>query len=185
VAYIDVQNMYGAPIAMRNMDQFLCPNGRNVRTVAHVCVGGIQQGRAVCAELGALNAIRACLYLDAPVCDFRAGRPAEESPRLGRGLAEIENKYMALPKHRPRAPIESGRFIGTDRCGRHPDHACTVMRYRSAAEENICCCRTFKALASHYVIAKPGVGHHPHSLADPTPLSSFILSHVTRNSLSH
>ena len=29
------------------------------------------------------------------------------------------------------------------------------------------------------VIAKPGVGHHPHSLADPTQLSIFIVSHVS------
>jgi hypothetical protein len=28
------------------------------------------------------------------------------------------------------------------------------------------------------VIAKPGVGHHPHSLTDPTPLSRFVLSRI-------
>ena len=31
------------------------------------------------------------------------------------------------------------------------------------------------------VIAKPGVGHHPHSLADPAPLLDFILSRINRN----
>jgi hypothetical protein len=37
----------------------------------------------------------------------------------------------------------------------------------------------FKALGGDItVIAKPGVGHHPHSLADPTPLLSFVLSQV-------
>jgi alpha-mannosidase len=29
------------------------------------------------------------------------------------------------------------------------------------------------------VIAKPDVGHHPHSLSDPTPLLKFILTHVS------
>jgi hypothetical protein len=31
------------------------------------------------------------------------------------------------------------------------------------------------------VIAKPGVGHHPHSLADPVPLLDFILSRIDRD----
>ena len=30
------------------------------------------------------------------------------------------------------------------------------------------------------VIAKPGVGHHPHSLADPTPIVDFILKNALR-----
>ncbi len=28
------------------------------------------------------------------------------------------------------------------------------------------------------VIAKPGVGHHPHSLKDPTPIVEFVLKHT-------
>ena len=28
------------------------------------------------------------------------------------------------------------------------------------------------------VIAKPGVGHHPHSLADPAPIVAFVLAHT-------
>ena len=31
------------------------------------------------------------------------------------------------------------------------------------------------------VIPKPGVGHHPHSLPDPTQLLNFIVSGVVRN----
>jgi pimeloyl-ACP methyl ester carboxylesterase len=48
-------------------------------------------------------------------------------------------------------------------------------------EENVLLLQErFKALGGHItVIAKPGVGHHPHSLADPTPISSFIFSHVS------
>ena len=48
-------------------------------------------------------------------------------------------------------------------------------------EENILLLQErFKALGGNVtLIAKPGVGHHPHSLADPGPLSSFILSHAT------
>jgi pimeloyl-ACP methyl ester carboxylesterase len=28
------------------------------------------------------------------------------------------------------------------------------------------------------IISKPGVGHHPHSLVDPTPIVEFILRHT-------
>ena len=30
------------------------------------------------------------------------------------------------------------------------------------------------------VISKPGVGHHPHSLKDPTPIVDFVLKHSGR-----
>lgn len=30
------------------------------------------------------------------------------------------------------------------------------------------------------VIHKPNVGHHPHSLEDPTPIVDFVLSHTER-----
>ena len=39
----------------------------------------------------------------------------------------------------------------------------------------------YKALGgSIQVIHKPGVGHHPHSLADPAPIVEFILSHTDK-----
>ena len=28
------------------------------------------------------------------------------------------------------------------------------------------------------VIAKPGIGHHPHSLSDPAPIVEFVLKHT-------
>ena len=45
-------------------------------------------------------------------------------------------------------------------------------------EENILLLESrYRALGGEItVIAKPGVGHHPHSLADPAPLLDFILS---------
>ena len=47
-------------------------------------------------------------------------------------------------------------------------------------EENILLLESrYRALGGDITaIAKPGVGHHPHSLPDPTPLSKFILSRV-------
>jgi len=35
----------------------------------------------------------------------------------------------------------------------------------------------YEALGGHVeLILKPGVGHHPHSLEDPTPIDSWILA---------
>ena len=36
----------------------------------------------------------------------------------------------------------------------------------------------YEALGGHVeLIAKPGIGHHPHSLEDPTPIVNYILAH--------
>jgi hypothetical protein len=50
-------------------------------------------------------------------------------------------------------------------------------------EENILLLQSrYRALGGEIaVIAKPGVGHHPHSLADPTPLFDFVLSRIGRD----
>jgi len=50
VAYIDMQNMYGAPMAMP-LDGQLC-------TLKSMRIGGIQQGRAICIELGGAEPAR-------------------------------------------------------------------------------------------------------------------------------
>ena len=51
VAYIDMRNMYGAPTALRIMDEYYA-HLTGPSALAPVRAGGIQPGRAVCAQLG-------------------------------------------------------------------------------------------------------------------------------------
>src|SRR5216684_9231118 len=82
VAYIDVQNMYGAPIAMRYMDRFYARMVETFGLLPKCVLEGFSRGALYALNWAALNPRSvACLYLDAPVCDFKSW-PA------GRGRAQ-------------------------------------------------------------------------------------------------
>jgi hypothetical protein len=183
VAYIDMQNMYGAPIAMRLMDRFYVQMVDAFGLSPKCVLEGFSRGALFALNWATLNPQAvACLYLDAPVCDFKswpAGRgrakgSRDDWQRLKQVYGFTEAEALAYPSN----PIDS--LVPIAAAG-----IPIIAVYGDAdvdlpAEENILLLQDrFKALGGIVtVIAKPGVGHHPHSLADPAPLIDFIL-HVT------
>jgi len=184
LAYIDVQNMYGAPIAMRYMDGFYS-HAVDRFGLSHLCVlEGFSRGALFALNWAARNPQSvACLYLDAPVCDFKswpggkgiAAGSVDDWRRLKLAYGFTEEQALAYPSN----PVDSLAPIAAA--------GIPIIAVYGAAdvdlppEENILLLqRRYRALGGDItVIAKPGVGHHPHSLSDPAPLSSFILSRIT------
>jgi pimeloyl-ACP methyl ester carboxylesterase len=126
----------------------------------------------------------ACLYLDAPVCDFKswpagAGRAqgsADDWQRLKQVYGFTEAQALAYPSN----PVDSLAPIaaaGIPMIAVYGDADVDLP-----PEENILLLQQrFEALGGNItVIAKPGVAHHPHSLADPGPIADFIMSHMSR-----
>jgi pimeloyl-ACP methyl ester carboxylesterase len=183
LAYVDVQNMYGAPVAMGHMDEFYAHVTGAFGLAAQCVLEGFSRG-----ALYALNwALRrpaavACIYLDAPVCDFKswpggkgkaAGSP-EDWTRLKRvyGFTEEQALSFSLNPVDSLAPLAAAGIP-------------IVAVYGDAdvdlpPEENILLLESrYKALGGDIsVFVKAGVGHHPHSFSDPTPLREFIMSRV-------
>jgi pimeloyl-ACP methyl ester carboxylesterase len=121
-----------------------------------------------------------CIYADAPVLDFKSwpggkgkghGNP-EEWTRFKQdfGLAS-EEEAMAFRGN----PIDMAPQIAA---GGYPMlHVCGDADETVPVEENtnIFERRVLDSGGSITVIHKPGVGHHPHSLANPQPIVEFIL----------
>ncbi len=184
VAYINVENMYGAPIGMRYMDGFYDHMVRAFGLSPRCVLEGFSRGGLFALNWAALNPQSvACLYLDAPVCDFkswpggrgRAKGSADDWQRLKQVYGLTEAQALAYPSN----PVDSLASIAAARIP-------IIAVYGDAdedlpPEENILLLRErYLALGGDItVIAKPGIGHHPHSLADPTPLSRFIFSHIS------
>lgn len=184
VAYIDMQNMSGAPIAMQLMDRFYARMLDTFGLSPKCVLEGFSRGGLFALNWAALNPRSvACLYLDAPVCDFKswpAGRgrargSADDWERLKQIYGFTEAQALAYQSN----PVDSLAPIAAAGIP-------IIAVYGDAdrdlpPEENILLLQErYQALGGHItVIAKAGVGHHPHSLADPAPLSSFILPHVT------
>jgi pimeloyl-ACP methyl ester carboxylesterase len=185
LAYIDVQNMYGAPIALRHMSSFYEHLTREHALSKRAALEGFSRG-----GLFALNwAIAhqdnvACLYLDAPVCNFKSwpagmgdspGSPNDwERCKAVYGLTEEQAAHYAGGPLDNLQPLALARIPILCVCGA----ADTVVPMQENTD----------VLAERYraqggpieVIAKPDCEHHPHSLKDPTPIVEFVIASATQ-----
>lgn len=193
VAYIGVGGLHGAPVALDAMDQFYDhvtkTYGLNPKTVLE----GFSRG-----GLYALNwAIRhpqrvAGIYLDAPVCDFKSwpgggiGSQGRLVKMYGREWGEVLAAYKMtdeqaraykgnpIDKNENLAPLVKAKVPILCVCGDMHDWVVPIEGNTLALEKR------YKELGGVItVIRKPGAGHRPHSLPDPTPIVNFVLKYTT------
>ena len=193
VAYIGVGGLHGAPVALDAMDLFydhvIKTYGLNPKTVLE----GFSRG-----GLYALNwAIRhpervAGIYLDAPVCDFKSwpgggiGSQGRLVKMYGREWGEVLAAYKMtdaearaykgnpIDKNENLAPLVKAKVPILCVCGDVQDWVVPIEGNTMALEKH------YKELGGVItVIKKPGAGHRPHSLPDPTPIVNFVLKYTT------
>jgi pimeloyl-ACP methyl ester carboxylesterase/lysophospholipase L1-like esterase len=180
IAYVDVQNMYGAPVAMKHMDQFYAQITGAFKLSPKPVLEGFSRGGLFAFNWAALHPDRvAGLYVDAPVCDFKSwpggkgvgpGSPGDWQTLLkvygfteAQALAYDKNPVDNLtPLARAHIPILA--VIGD------ADEVVPVGENINLVETR------YQALGGKIqVIRKPGGKHHPHSLTDPAPIVDFAV----------
>jgi pimeloyl-ACP methyl ester carboxylesterase len=177
---MNVQDMYGSPVALDHMDQFyehlISQHKLNPKPVLE----GFSRGAIYAFNWAArCPDCVAAIYNDAPVCDLCSwpgefGRgPGSKSDWAAMLKAyEIEEEPPDLSPHNPidnLAPLAEARVPLLHVCGSADEVVPLEENTELLAER-------YKRLGGHIeVIEKPGVGHHPHSLKDPTPIVEFIL----------
>lgn len=185
IVYCDVADLYGSPKACKRWDKLyrrLVKDGFSRKAVLE----GMSRGGLIVYNWAMSNPEKtACIYADAPVMDL-ASWPAG----LGKGegsaidtetmmkvygfnsfeeLKAYEMKRMrALCDVLARAEIPVIHVVGdADKVVPYEEN--TKIFEDEMAKRN----RPVK------VIHKPGVGHHPHSLSNPAPITEFILDATT------
>lgn len=185
VAYIDVQNMYGAPSAMKIMDRFYDTLVKDYRLSPKTVLEGFSRGGLFSFNWAALHPGRvAAIYVDAPVCDM-ASWPAGKGKGPGSpedwerlldvyGVTEEEALSGKLSPVNKLAPLAKARIPILAVVG-DADEVVPLEENMAVVE------RQYRALGgSIKVIHKPEAGHHPHSLPDPAPIVDFILKSVRK-----
>lgn len=183
VAYIDVQNLYGAPQALDAMDAMYAKATDGYRLSKKVVLEGFSRGGLFSMNWAARNPQSvACIYNDAPVCDFKSwpggrgkgkGSPADwERMKAAYGFKSDEEalNYKQNPVDNL-APLAKAKIAILHVCG--ADDEVVPMDENSLLVE-----KRYKELGGSFtLISKPNCGHHPHSLPDPTPIVQFVLKH--------
>lgn len=183
VAYIDMQNMHGAPCAMEIMDAYYAYVRKHYKLADKAILEGFSRGGLFAFNWAAHKpAAVAALYVDAPVCDFTSwpggkgkgpGSP-EDWTRLLKcyNLTEDQALKSKLSPIHCLAPLAKAKIPIIAVVG-DVDEVVPLAENMAIVEER------YKKLGGKIeVIHKPDCKHHPHSLPDPAPIEAFLLKNT-------
>ena len=184
IAYMSVPDMLGSPTAVAHWNKFYAELTRTYGLSKKPALVGLSRGGLYCYNWAIANPDKvACIYGDAPVCDFKSWPGGQ-----GKGPGSPRDWKLVLESYG--FPDEAAALADP---GNPVDNLAPLAKakvpllhvYGDADEvvpweENTgLIAERYKALGGEItLIAKPGVGHHPHGLEDSTPIVEFIESNA-------
>ncbi len=182
VAYIQVSNLFGAPVALDAMDKYYDHVRATYGLGEKMVMEGFSRGGLYAFNYAARHPGRvASIYVDAPVCDFKSwpggkgkGPGNAKEWETCKKVYELTEEQALAYKLNPvdnLEPLAKAKVPILSVCG-DADEVVPFEENSKLVEER------YKKLGGTFeLIAKPGVKHHPHSLKDPKPIVDFILKH--------
>ncbi len=184
VATIDIQNLYGSPPAMEAMDAMYAKVTTEFKLAHKTVLEGFSRGGLFTLNWAARQPEKvACIYNDAPVCDFTSwpggrgtgkGSPSDwERLKKAYGFASDQEAILSQLN-----PINQIDLLAKAKIPLL--HVCGAVDAVVPLEENSRLVQQrYEALGGPMVlIVKPHCDHHPHSLEDPTRIVNFVLEHT-------
>ncbi|MDR1053369.1 MAG: alpha/beta hydrolase [Planctomycetaceae bacterium] len=183
--FIACSDILGSPQHLKECDEFY-----KFLTVEHnfskkPVLFGVSRGGLCSLRWAIANPSKvSCLYLDAPVCDFKSWPGGKGK---GKGSAGDWKQILKLYKL---TEEEALKFKGNPIDSLEPlakQHV-PILSVCGDSDETVPYEENTAILAERYkklkapieIILKPGIGHHPHSLKDPTPIVEFIIKNTAK-----
>ncbi len=189
LAYLGVPNLFGSPEAVAQWNSFYQELTGKYGLAKKVALIGLSRGGLYCYNWAAANPDKvACIYADAAVCDFKSW-PGGKLKNLGKGngsAAEWQNLLKAYSFQSDAEAIAYGKNP-IDNLKPLADAHVPLLHVYGDADDVVPWDENTGVLTERYrklggsitLIPKPGIGHHPHGLSDPTPIVEFILQHTS------
>ena len=186
VAYTNMQNQYGAPIAIEHMAAFHDAMIKDHALSAKVVLEGFSRGGLFALNYAATHPDRvACLYIDAPVCDFKSW-PAGFGQ--GKGSPTDWQRCKAIYGFASDDDAKAYKLNPIDHLQALAAAKVPILSVVGDADQVVPLAENSAILKERYaalggpmeMIVKPGVDHHPHSLKDPAPIVEFIVKHTLK-----
>lgn len=183
LVYMDVVNMYGAPVAVAHWNEFYAHLVGKHGFAKKAVLEGMSRGGLIIFNWAKVNPEKvACIYGDAPVCDIRSWPGGKGTSKGSKGDWERCKQAYGITE------VDVGGFKGNPIDGLEPlaKAGVPILIVCGAADDVVPMVENTNVLKERYealggsirVIAKEGVGHHPHSLKDPTEIVDFIRKHA-------
>jgi len=183
VVYVDVVDLYGNQVAVNRLNAFyafLIKNfGLNKKTVLE----GMSRGGLDAYNWTSENTDKVfCIYADAPVCDIKSWPGG-----LGKGEGSKSDWQKCLQAYGlTETTVLDFKNIPINNCIKLAKAKIPLLIVCGDADTVVPIEENTYKLAEAYraaggeieLIVKKGIGHHPHSLKDPTPIVDFILKNI-------
>lgn len=183
VVYMQVPNLLGSPRAVAYWNALYLELTDSHRLAKRAALVGLSRGGLYCYNWAAANPDKvACIYADAAVCDFKSwpgGKgKGQGSPRDWKLVLEVygfqdEAEALAYDKN----PIDNLAPLAAAQVPLLHVYGDADVTVPWDENTGIVAERYRKLGGDITLIAKPGVGHHPHGLEDSTPIVEFIVKH--------
>ena len=180
VVYTDVGGLFGSPEAVAIWDQFyeeMVAAGLNPK----VALEGMSRGGLIIYNWALANPDKvAAIYADAPVLDIKSWPGGKMK---GKGSTSDWEKCKQAYGFQSEAEAMAFRGNPVDQAERLAQLQIPLLHVSGLADVVVPYAENTGLLAERIksrggtiqTINKEGIGHHPHSLEDPTPIVNFIL----------
>jgi pimeloyl-ACP methyl ester carboxylesterase len=174
---MNAKDMYGAPNSMALFDAYHERVTADYDLAEAMVMEGFSRGGLYAVNYAALHPERvAALYLDAPALDIRSWPGRKHS-----GWQQCLDNYGIVDSEVEIDRVNPIGRVETLLAARIP-----IVAVSGDADRSVPYLENLAILEARYVekggeievILKPGAGHSPHSLNDPTPVVDFILQHA-------
>jgi pimeloyl-ACP methyl ester carboxylesterase len=183
IVYMSVPDMLGSPEAVRHWDALYRELTTQYRFAPKAALVGLSRGGLYVYNWAAANPDRvACIYGDAPVCDFKSWPGG-----LGKGTRSDRDWALVLERYGFKSDAEARAYAKNpvDNLAPLARAKVPLLHVYGDADEVVPWNENTGIVAERYrklggdikLIAKAGVKHHPHGLDDSTPIVDFIWSH--------
>lgn len=185
IVYMSVPDMLGCPQAVAHWNAFYQELTAKYGFARKAALVGLSRGGLYCYNWAAANPDKvACIYADAPVCDFKSWPGGR-----GQGPGSPRDWQLVLERYGFADDAQALAYAGNpiDNLAPLAQANVPLLHVYGDADEVVpwdentgIVAQRYRQLGGHItLIAKPGVGHHPHGLEDCTPIVEFIATHAS------
>ena len=187
IVYLSVPDMLGCPEAVEHWNALYAELTGKYGFAKKAALVGLSRGGLYVYNWAAANPDKvACIYADAPVCDFKSWPGGK-----GKGKGSPRDWQLVLEKFGFKSEAEALAYDKNpvDNLAPLAKAGVPLLHVYGDADDVVPWDENTGVIAERYrklggsitLIAKPGVGHHPHGLDDSTPIVEFILKHAAKN----
>jgi pimeloyl-ACP methyl ester carboxylesterase len=191
LAFLGMPDLFGSPQAVKAWDKFYLELTEKYGFAKKVALIGLSRGGLYCYNWAIANPDKvACIYADAPVCDFKSW-PGGKLKGLGKGDGNLGEWKKMLAAYGFKSDAEALAYRGNpvDNLKSLADQKVPLLHVYGDADPVVPWDENTGLVAERYrqlggsitLMSKAGVGHHPHGFADPAPIVEFIMQHTGRS----